>query len=189
MRLGLRAQLLLALFVVTVGAIASVGVIAILETRQALALDRVSRAAVWAEAAGRTVETALDPGHAIGDAENRAKLTAVSASIVRATDASELVVYDERGQPLLPGAAAKLDIDAIGLSAALAGAPPHAEDRPGGEAAPLVAYAPVRSGAARGALRMGFPVDKSVDALLARARASVLFLGAVDALLLLLVGA
>jgi len=159
-QLGLRAQLLLALFVVTVGAIASVGVIAILETRQALALDRVSRAAAWAEAAGRTVETALDPGHAVGDAENRAKLAAVTASIVRATDASELVVYDERGRPLVPAGAAKLETDAIGLAAALAGAPPHAEDRPGADGIQLVAYAPVKNGAARGALRMGFPVDK-----------------------------
>ncbi len=170
MNLGLRAQLLLALVVITLGAIGSVGVIAIWQTRQALAADRIERAPAQAGIAARLVESVRDP--------------AMVSQIAFATDAAELVVYDARGAVLYPRAAPSLPSDARGVAAALAGAPPHAEERPGD--ADLVAYAPLRGG---GLVRVSFAVDASVDAQLARARLSVLILGAVDALLLVLVGA
>ena len=192
MRLGLRAQLLLALVIVTVGAIASVGVIAILVTRQGLVLDRAGRAGSLAEAAGRVVELSLDPAHPLGDGTNRAILPRVVFSLQRALEADELVVYDGHDgtrQVLYPAAAPPgLATDETGLAAALAGAPPHAEERPG-QAGALVAYVPISAGAARGALRLSFAIESNVDALLARARLSVFLLGAADALLLLLVGA
>jgi signal transduction histidine kinase len=166
--LGLRAQLLLALVVVALGAIVSVGVIAIWQTRQALASDRVERVALRAEIAARLV-----------DAAHGADMT---LTIVRAVDAAELVIYDARGKPREPAAA--LPTDGHGIPAALAGAPPHAEEREGD--ADLVAYAPLRSG---GLVRVSFADDTALDALLARARLSVLLLGALDALLLVLVGA
>jgi two-component system NtrC family sensor kinase len=187
--LGLRAQLLLALVIVTVGAIASVGVIAILVTRQGLILDRSGRASSQAETAGRVLELSLDPSHALGDASNRAIFPRVLFSLQRALEASELVVYDTGRQVIYPaGPAAPLATDLTGLSAALAGAPPHAENTPG-DTPLLVAYAPVTAGAARGALRLTFAVEANVDALLSRARISVFLLGAADALLLLFVGA
>src|SRR5262249_7451289 len=64
--LGLRAQLLLALVVVTLGAIASVGAIAIWQTRGALASDQVERAAAMAQVAARLVENGVDPSQAAG---------------------------------------------------------------------------------------------------------------------------
>jgi signal transduction histidine kinase len=185
-RLGLRAQLLVAITVVAVGAIASVGVIAILVARQAFVLDWLNRAATWAETAGHMVELAVDPTHPLDDAVNRGRLPAISAALGRATEASELALYDERGRALAPAAPRALATDATGVAAALAGAPPHAQ---GLDEATLVAYAPVRAGAAVGALRISFPVAENLDAVLARARLSVLLLGAADALLLVLVGA
>jgi signal transduction histidine kinase len=168
-RLGLRAQLLLALVVVTLGAIVSVGAIAIWQTRAALAGDRIDRIPALAELAAALVDGAPDPN--------------VAPMVARAVDAAELVVYDARGAATTPRGAPVLPSDTHGIPAALAGAPPHAEDRPG--PADLVAYAPLRRG---GLVRVSFAVDAQVDALLAGARASVLLLGALDALLLVLVG-
>jgi two-component system NtrC family sensor kinase len=188
-RLGLRAQLLVALVIVTVGAIVSVGVIAILVTRQGLVLDRAGRAAALAEAAGQVVELSLDPSQPLGGARNSSVLPRVAFSLQRAFDAAELVVYDDARRVRFPATRpTELASDLIGLGAAFAGAPPHAEERPG-EVGALVAYVPIAAGSARGALRLSFAVEAQVDALLSRARLSVFLLGAADALLLLFVGA
>ena len=70
MRLGLRAQLLLALLVVTLGAIVSVGAIAIWQTRLVISSQRDVRAAVLAESAARLLEIGLDTNcDGIGDSD------------------------------------------------------------------------------------------------------------------------
>src|SRR5262249_41221520 len=94
----------------------------------------------------------------------------------------DIVASAARGGPTEP--ATTLPTDGHGIPAALAGVPPHVEERPGD--ADLVAYAPLRRG---GLVRVSFAVDTALDGLLARARLSVLLLGALDALVLLLVGA
>ncbi len=193
MRLGLRAQLLISLAVVTVGAIVSVGAIAIWQTRVVLTSQRQVRATALAETAAHLVEVGLDGKRLLSDPANRQRLASISARVVRSTEAVELVVYDERGRVLEPRAPRPLDSDARRIVAALAGAPPSAEERPGTAGDPpgklLVAYAPVRAGAAQGLVRVSFALDAAVDDLLSRARDSVLLLGAADALVLLVVGA
>jgi signal transduction histidine kinase len=192
-RLGLRAQLLLALLVVTVGAIVSVGAIAIWQTRLVLASHRNVRAVTLAETAAKILEVGLDQRRPVGDPANRQRLPALVEDVARATEAVELVVYDERGRVVAPEAGgAALPGDESGVRAALAGVVPRAEERAAAAGDPrgalLVAYAPLRLGAARGGVRATFALDAGVDALLMRARDSVLALGAADAILLLVVG-
>jgi len=189
MRLGLRAQLLLALVVVTVGAVSSVGLIAILEMRQALAIDRVGRVAVWAETGGRVIELGVDAARPLGNGGNLARLPELGPAVARAIEAADVTIFDERGRALYPDQPVLLPGDAAGVAAALAGAPPHAEERAGAKDLELVAYAPIRAGYARGALRVGFAIERTVDTLLQRARNSVMLLVAGDAVLLVLVGA
>jgi signal transduction histidine kinase len=171
--------------VVTLGAIVSVGAIAIWQTRLALASQNRVRAAVLAETASHLVEAGLIVDRAIGDPQNLARLPSLAALVARATEAFDLAIYDDRGRPLEPRAPASLPSDATAIDAAIAGAVPRAAERPDGL---LVVYAPLRLGAARGAVRASFAPDAAIDALLARARDSVLLLGALDALVLLVVG-
>jgi len=179
--------------VVTLGAIISVGAIAIWQTRLALASQRQVRAAVLAETAAHLLEAGLDSGKPLGDPDNRARLPSLSAMVARATEALDLVIYDERGRPLEPRSPAALPTDAPAIEAAVAGAVPRASERAGVSEDPigplLVVYAPLRLGAARGAVRASFALDAGLEALLGRARDSVLLLGAADALVLLVVGA
>ncbi|HKA89269.1 MAG TPA: ATP-binding protein [Haliangiales bacterium] len=169
MKLGLRAQILLSLLVVTVGAIVSVGAIAVWQTRQAIAAERLERVARIAAALPHILTA--DP----------ARLDVARGAL----DAEEIAVLDEAGRVVLPAGAAPLDIDARGAAGALAGVPPHPEDRPGSRLR-LVAYAPV--GTARVA-RVTFAFDTPVEATLDRARNAVLLLAAADGLILLLVAA
>ncbi len=169
MKLGLRAQILLSLLVVTVGAIVSVGAIAVWQTRQAIAAERLERVARIAAALPHVLSP--DP----------ARLDVVRGAL----DAEEIAILDDAGRVVLPAGAAALDIDARGAAGALAGIPPHPEERPGSRLR-LLAYAPV--GAGRVA-RVTFGFDTPVEATLDRARTAVLLLAAADGLILLLLAA
>jgi len=114
---------------------------------------------------------------------NRQRLVTLLADVARATDAADLVVYDDRGRMVAPSSGVvELPGDATGIAAALAGVVPRADERPARAGDPpgrlLVAYAPLRLGAARGLVRATFALDAGLDALLERARDSVLALGA-----------
>jgi signal transduction histidine kinase len=169
MKLGLRAQILLSLLVVTVGAIVSVGAIAVWQTRQAIAAERLEHVA--------RVAAAL-PHVLTGDP---ARLDVVRGAL----DAEEIAILDDAGHVVFPTGAARLDIDARGAAGALAGVPPHPEQRPGSRLS-LVAYATVATGRVA---RVTFGFDTPVEATLDRARTAVLLLAAADGLVLLLVAA
>jgi signal transduction histidine kinase len=98
-----------------------------------------------------------------------------------AVGAVDVALFDRAGRPIDPATPA-MTTDAAGLPAAVAGAPPHAEES-GGE---LVAYAPVGD---LGAARVRFALDDSVDATLRATRDAVIVLGALDGLALLAVAA
>jgi signal transduction histidine kinase len=178
-RLGLRGQILLALMLVTLVAITSVGAIAVWQTRAVLAADRMEKSAAAAESAARVLGLALDPQRPLGDPENLRRLGALDETLRTAAGADTLSLFAPDGQPI---AGAARDDDPTALTAARAGAPAHARLLGG----TLVAYAPLPGGAA---LRLSFPYDATLDALLARARRSVILLGAIDGLLLLVTAA
>jgi two-component system, NtrC family, sensor kinase len=186
--LGLRARILLSLMVVTLGAITSVGAIAIWQTKQALSAERVERARRQGEAAQRLVDMATDPSLPLTSPPNRNRLSTLTADLAAALDADELVFFDDRGQ-LITAGAVRLASDGHGVAAALVGAPPHAEERPPAPGEPnalrLVTYTRVRGGA----VRASFSVEAKLDAMLERARRTVVWLGAADGLLLLVVAA
>jgi signal transduction histidine kinase len=165
--------------VVTLGAIVSVGAIAIWQTGLAFSSQRQARAATLGEAAAELIAAGVEK-------EGRDGLRKLAGLAARATGAVELAIYDERGRPLEPPVPPPLPSDATAVPAAVAGAVPRAGER---EPEQLVVYTPLRLGAGRGALRATFALDAELDALLARARNSVLVLGAADALVLLVLGA
>jgi two-component system, NtrC family, sensor kinase len=168
-RLGLRAQILLSLLVITVGAIVSVGAIAVWKTRQAIAAERLERMSRVVAALPQLLTA--DPSR---------------LEIVRgALEADEIALLDERGKLVFPAGGAALDLDARGVAGALAGVPPHLEQRQG-DRVRFVAYAPVGAGRAA---RVTFGFDSPVEGTLDRARNAVLVLAAADGLLLLLVAA
>lgn len=161
--------------VVTLGAIVSVGAIAIWQTRLALASQRHARAAGFGDAAAAIIATGLEQG---------ARVDAIASLAADATGAVELVIYDERGKTLYPEAPRADPGDARAVAAALAGAMP----RPAEDGHLLRVHVPLRLQDGRGALRATFALDAEVDALLSRARDSVLVLGIADALVLLVLG-
>jgi signal transduction histidine kinase len=169
MKLGLRAQILLSLLVVTVGAIVSVGAIAVWQTRQAIAADRLERVA--------RIATGLP--HLLGPDPTRVD------AVRDALDAEEIAILDDAGRVVSPPGASRLDIDRRGAAGALAGVPPHPEERPGGGLR-LMAYAPIGPGRVA---RVTFGFDTAVEATLDRARNAVLLLAAADGLILLLLAA
>ncbi len=182
MRLGLRAQILLALLLVTVGAITSIGAIAVWQTRQALVAERYERAAALTGTARKLAEVATDPSRPVGDPANRSRIAAISPELLRAAGAEELVFYDASGRPIVPPQARAFPDDAQGVAAALAGAEPYAREWQ----RRLVAYAPLRGGRnGGGAIRATFPLDTEVDARLSRTRLTLILLGALDGLVLL----
>ncbi len=183
--MGLRAQILISLVVITLGAIASVGAIAIWQTRQVLSSERIDRAAELADLAGRLVG-AVAGDQPLDDAAGRALLAQKLKDVGSAVGAEELAIFDVHGKPLVLGPPPPpLESDGRGVQAALAGLTPHAEDRPSADGLALVAYAPFGSPHPRGVVRSTFAVDRSLDAVLGRARTSVVILGALDGLILL----
>lgn len=191
--LGLRGQLVTALLLVTVGAIASVGAIAVWQVREALTRERFERASRLCASLRLLAERAIDPARPLRDPANRAILAALGPDLARAVGADELAFFDEEGAPLAATVTPPLPSDARGVAAALAGVPPHAEPLSGAPQAgghKLVAYAAIAgSGRPRGALRATFPLDDAVDATLGRAKTTLVVLGAVDGLVLLLAAA
>lgn len=181
LRLGLRAQLSLALLLVTAGAITSVGAIAVWQTRGALTTERYERAATLTASAGNLAQVALASTPALSTVR-RVDLERLSSDLAFATGADEISFLDATGVPLAPRGSAGLATDAGGVASALAGAPPHARQRPGDAGGlRLVAYAPVRDGV----LRATFAVDAHVDARLSRTRTYLIVLGAIDGIILL----
>jgi len=102
-------------------AVTSVGFIAIIEMRQALAIDRVGRRRDLGESAGRAIELGVDSSRSLGDPVNRARLPVVAAAVARSTDAGDLAIYDERGRPVHPASPTSFPSDSTGVAAALAG--------------------------------------------------------------------
>jgi signal transduction histidine kinase len=181
--LGLRSQLLLALVLVTLVAILSVGAITTWQTRQALAADRYERVVALAQTAGQIGDALLGEKRPL--AAHRASLEALVPLLRGAVGAEEAVVLDRHGALLAPPPAGALGSDAIGVSAALAGVPPHAERLEAPDEAPLRVVLYVALGRGEAVLRLVFAIDDSVEATLDRAQTAILLLSVIDGLILL----
>lgn len=181
--LGLRSQLLLALLLVTLGAILSVGAITTWQTRQALAADRYERVAQLAQAAQLVSEAVLYAQRPL--TVHREALASLLPNLRAAVGAEEVVFLDPQGAVLAPLPAPPLPTDAVGVSAALAGVPPHAKRIPEKDGAPLrvVLYAALFRGQA--IVRLVFAIDQSVEATLKRAKTAILLLSVIDGVILL----
>jgi signal transduction histidine kinase len=167
-RLGLRAQILVALLLVTLGGIFSVGLISIWRTRQALAAERYDRVQRLTAELGRL-------------AEGQSPSPALAERLVQIGGAEEVAFLSTDGKPMN---AAPLDSDTHGRAAALAGMAPHAERI--GDEDRVVLYAAMGG---HDVLRATFTIDASIDRTLRSTRTTVLFLGALNGLVLLVAAA
>lgn len=129
-RFGLSARILLALLLVTVVAIVSVGVLAVWQTRQALEADRWERAAELTETLVLLTEAAIVPERPLGDPRNRERLLALAGQLARAVDADEVVFFGLDRQRIAPVESPGLATDHAGVGGVLAGRPVEVEVRP-----------------------------------------------------------
>ena len=167
---------------VTRVAISSVGAIAICRPAPCSPPSVMGQEPRSAESAARVLALVVDPARPLGDPENLRRLAAIDEPLRAASGADTLVVFDRDGRPVAGGVPSAETDDPTAITAARAGAPAHARLSGG----TLVAYAPLPGG---DAVRLSFPYDAALDALLDRARRSVILLGAIDGLLLLLTAA
>ncbi len=208
MRLGLRGQILVALLLVTLGGIVSVGAIAMWRTRLTLAAERVERVgelsllAVRAASLSLAAHASLALSNAVDrnavdrnavernavdrnavdrNAVDRGVLERIAGEVSRAVGADEVAFLGERGELLAPARATALPGDDAGRTAALAGMPPHARSQDGD----AILYARLQGGAgAPLVMRATFAVDRWIDRALEDTRHVVLLLGVLNGLVL-----
>jgi len=189
--MGLRAQIMLGMTVVTLVAILTTGYIALWAAGDSLRVQREAMAATLAGAVARTVaaDWGMHKGPVPGD---RASLRVLLRSLSESTGAIGLsVIGPDRAEigswpPRKPD-----DRDAIVMSTALAGGPPVVNYRqaPQGRDAELLAYAPIEvGGRAAGVVRVTLAATEPTQAVLQQSGWVLLLLAVADALLVLGLG-
>jgi two-component system, NtrC family, sensor kinase len=190
--MGLRAQIMVGMTVVTLVAIITTGYIALWASGDSLRLQREAMAATLAAAISRTMGAHETPFAAHASAAERAELRSLLRSLCDSAGAVELsVVGPDRAEiaswpPRKPG-----DRDPVVMSTALAGGPPVVNYRrqPQGGDTELLAYAPIESGGRLvGAVRVVLAASEPTQAVLKRSGWVLLLLAIADALLVLGLG-
>ncbi|HEY3352851.1 MAG TPA: ATP-binding protein [Polyangia bacterium] len=202
-RLGLRAQLLVALSAVALLMVVSAGVLSQLVTQQSFAAYEDESLATLARAAAGALGAARDPARTLADDVHTGRLGTVARSLVRGGAFRSVLVVDRDGRALIAGersgAAAAAGPaapprDAAGLATALGGVErlervARGAGDAGGPGTELRAYLPLRGPAGlEGALRLSVSLDAAVGAAEARSRRLLLGLGLFDGGVLLLLG-
>jgi two-component system NtrC family sensor kinase len=190
--MGLRAQIMLGLTLVTLVAILTTGYIALWAAGDSLRVQREAMAVTLAGAVAHAVaaEWAM-PGRGPSHA-SRENLRTLLRSLCESTGAIGLsVIGPDRAEVASWPPRKQEDRDAVVMSTALAGGPPVVNYRQalqGGETE-LLAYAPLElSGRAAGVLRVTLSAAEPTQAVLQRSGWVLLLLAVADALLVLGLG-
>jgi signal transduction histidine kinase len=190
--MGLRAQIMLGMTVVTLVAILTTGYIALWAAGDSVRVQREAMAATLAGAVARAV--AADwVLHGKGTSpSSRANLRTLLRSLCESTGAIGLsVIGPDRAEMASWPPRKQEDRDAVVMSTALAGGPPVVNYRrePQGQGTELLAYAPIESaGRASGVVRVTLAASEPTQAVLRRSGWVLLLLAIADALLVLGLG-
>jgi two-component system NtrC family sensor kinase len=191
-RLGVRAQILLGLTLVTLFAVLSTGYLTLWASGASLRVQRESTALALARAAAAGAGAGVAPGVALAGHDGRRRLGSVGRELTRRGEVSQVSFFGPAGEVLMadPPRASE-DRDPPLLVAVLSGIPPVLQYRPAldGSGTELLAYAPVSVGNdVVGAVRVTVAAPPPTMVVLRRSGWVLLSLAAGNALLVLGLG-
>ncbi len=190
-RLGLRAQIMIGMTVVTLVAILTTGYIALWASGNTLRTQRESMAATLAAAAARSLaaEWVIHPDASA--AERRSNLRVLLRSLAETAGAELSVVGPDRAELASWPARKQGDFEAPVVTTSLAGGPPVINYRrlAGAAGEDLLAYAPIEVGRrVVAAIRVGLAASEPTGSVLRRSGLLLLLLAVADASLVLGLG-
>jgi two-component system, NtrC family, sensor kinase len=191
-RLGVRAQILLGLTLVTLFAVLSTGYLTLWASGSSLRVQRESTALALVRAAAAGAAAAMGPGTAITARDVRGRLGSVGRELTRKAEVSQVCFLGPAGEVLMadPPRSSE-DRDPPVLLAVLGGVQPVLQYRPAldGSGTELLAYAPVSVGTGVvGAVRIAVAAPAPTTVVLRRSGWVLLTLAAGNALLVLGLG-
>jgi two-component system NtrC family sensor kinase len=190
--LGIRAQILIGLTLVTLFAVLSTGYLALWAGGASLRIQRESTAVALVTAAAASAAALLDDNLPMTDAANRARLETVARSLSREADVSQIVFFGPDRKTLIARPARLAgDTDPPLLVAAVGGVPPllHYRTALDGSGTELLAYGPIKvRNRVMGAARLSISAPAPTTVVLHRSGWVLLALSVADALLVLGLG-
>lgn len=188
--MGLRAQILLGLALVTLFAVLSTGYLTLWAGGASLRIQRESAALALATAAAASAAAVIEPEHALGAPENRARIDSMVQELVQKGDLLQVTFFGPDRNVIVSRPPRVVDdLDPPLLLAVLSGIPPAFNYRAYAGGIELVAYAPVTRGTrVLGAARVNIPAPSPVATVLNRSGWLVVGLAIGDALLVLWLG-
>jgi len=190
--MGIRAQILIGLTLVTLFAVLSTGYLALWAGGTSLRIQRESTAVALVTAAAASAAALLDDNLPVTDPANKARLETVGRSLSREADVSQIVFFGPDKQVVvarpgrLPG-----DSDPPLLLAVLGGVPPlfHYRGALDGSGTELMAFGPIKvRNQVVGAVRLSISAPAPTTVVLRRSGWVLLTLALADALLVLGLG-
>jgi two-component system NtrC family sensor kinase len=190
--LGVRAQILLGLTLVTLFAVLSTGYLTLWASGTSLRVQRESTALALARAAAAGAAAAIEPHGTMTAPESRVRLHLVSGELTQKGEVGQVVFFGPEGQPVMSDPPRlPADRDSPVLLAVLGGVSPVLQYRASldGSGTELLAYAPVSNrNRVVGAVRIGLSAPPPTTVVLRRSGAVLLALAAANALLVLGLG-
>jgi two-component system NtrC family sensor kinase len=190
--LGIRAQILLGLALVTLFAVLSTGYLALWAGGASLRIQRESTAVALVTAAAASAATVLDPDQPLGEGANRQRLEAVGRELSGEGEVSQVSFLGADRKEILarpprpPG-----DVDPPLILAVLGGVTPRLQYRPtlDGRGTEILAYAPIKArNRVLAVVRLSLPAPAPTTVVLRRSGWVLLALSVADALLVLALG-
>ncbi len=191
-RLGLRAQILLGLALVTLFAVLSTGYLTLWAGGASLRIQRESTALALATSAAASAAAVIEPGQPFEAAANRMRLSSLAREVGEQGDVRQ-VSFIAPGRvpvashpPRVPG-----EVDPPLVLAALSGVPPvfNYRERPEGGGMELLAYAPISvSRRVVGVARVSIAAPAPVMVVVRRSGSFLIGLAVADAFLVLGLG-
>ncbi|HXU83303.1 MAG TPA: HAMP domain-containing sensor histidine kinase, partial [Polyangia bacterium] len=190
--LGIRAQILIGLVLVTLFAVLSTGYLALWAGGTSLRIQRESTAVALVTAAAATAAALLDADRPVTDPANRGRLETVSRGLAREGEVTQVsfLGLDRKEVVARPPRLAG-DADPPLLLAVLGGVPPmfHYRGALDGSGTELLAYGPIKvRNQVMGAVRVSLPAPAPTTVVLHRSGWVLVALAIADALLVLALG-
>jgi two-component system NtrC family sensor kinase len=190
--LGIRAQILIGLALVTLFAVLSTGYLALWAGGTSLRIQRESTAVALVTAAAATAAALLDPEHPVNDPINRPRLETVGRGLAREGEVSQVsFLAPDRKEVVARPPRLDGDTDPPLLLAVLGGVPPlfHYRSALDGSGTELLAYGPIKvRNQVVGAVRISLPAPAPTSVVLHRSGWVLVALALADALLVLGLG-
>jgi signal transduction histidine kinase len=191
-RLGVRAQILLGLTLVTLFAVLSTGYLTLWASGSSLRLQRESTALALVRAAAAGAAAALGPRGGLITDDGKVSLASVGRELTRRAEVSQVCFLGPAGEVLVADPPrTEADRDPPVLLAVLGGVQPVLQYRDAldGTGTELLAYAPVSAGnQVMGAVRVAMSAPSPTTVVLRRSGWVLLTLAAANALLVLGLG-